>query len=253
MIRCVHCGTSLREGPDITPAVPSAIGSPADALDGARAVDARPAPVPPPADPWAIPAFQGSRRPATEHTRAKRAVRHLDLALSVAGIAAVGAAIVAYSSLSMPWVDGQIVTMGDRGARVVADLVFQGSDVMRGRVVLGVAAVLLVLGALWFWYSLDLGATLPAFAHPLIALLAAATAGAVLGFSRLGSLFWGDAFVARAREAGLSKDAMRELLDARPAPLVEVEQLGGSYRFGVAAALALAAAGLAWWSQRRRD
>jgi hypothetical protein len=46
---------------------------------------------------------------------------------------------------------------------------------------------------------------------------------------------------------------MRQLLDARPAPLVEVGQLGGSYRFGIAAVLALAAATLAWWSQRRRD
>jgi len=177
----------------------------------------------------------------------------MDVALAVSGVIAVGGAIVAYSSLSMPWVRAQVVTMGDRGAKVVADLTFQGADAMGGRVVLGVAAVLLVLGLLWFWYSLDLGATLPTVAHPLIALLAAAAAGVTLAFSRLGSLFWGDAFVARAREAGMTRDAMRQLLDARPAPLVEVGQLGGSYRFGIAAVLALAAATLAWWSQRRRD
>jgi hypothetical protein len=271
VIRCVHCGTSLtgEQEPLATDAslgwtaVPPSSDPPGseDRPSGAEA----PAPEPaqpslgPAVDPWVTPATRADgSAPAVLATRRPVEVprstpRRVDGVLMIAGVLALGGAVVGYSSLAMPWVHARLLSVEDRGpARLVADLTFQGSGSLGGSVGLAVAVTLLALGLLWFWYALDRGVGLPTFAHPLIALLAAATGGVVLALSRIGYFFWDDAFVSRSRDAGLSREGMRRLLESRPAPVIEVDQLGGTYRFGLALALALIAATVAWWSQRRR-
>ena len=279
VIRCVHCGTALagQGAGALTDTAPAADKTgPADgAVEaaatstgtvaavpgelGARTVgtSAVPGPV---SDPWVTPAVRADAQtrfsPAVPTRRAEIARttrRRTDGALVLAAVLAVAGAIAAYSALPLPWVRAELTTTGDGSdVTVVADMTFRGSDSVAGTLGLGVAVALLALGLLWFWYALDRGMNLPTFAHPLLALLGAALGAVVLAFSRLGYLFWDEAFVARAREAGMAKEAMRELLDARPAPTIAVEQLSGVYRFGAAVLLALAAGVVAWWSQRRR-
>jgi len=267
VIRCVHCGTPLAGEPAGAPAdvtiqtasVATGVPSPATDLPGAGAVGAPPTPRPAP-DPWVTPAVRADaqtklppvtppRRP--EATRATS--RRTDLVLTGAAVLAVAGSVAAYSALPLPWVRAELTTTSERsGVTVVADMIFRGSDSVAGTVGLGVAVTLLALGILWFWYSLDRGLTMPTFAHPLLALLAAVIGAVVLAFCRLGYLFWDDAIVTRAREAGMTKEAMRQLLDSRPAPDIAIEQLTGAYRFGTGVLLALVAGVVAWWSQRRR-
>jgi hypothetical protein len=63
---------------------------------------------------------------------------------------------------------------------------------------------------------------------------------------------WEDAAVLRARSAGTSSNAMRELLDRQPPPLVEIERLSGLMTFGGVMAAGLLASSLDWWAYRRR-
>ncbi len=272
----MHCGTSLtgEQGPSAAEASTGWVAAPGGPEAQASEVPALPAPgseapalVPepdrspphPPADPWVTPATRAdASAPVALASRRRVQVprstsRRVDGVLMFAGVLALGGAIVAYSSLAMPWVHARLIVVQERGpARVVADLTFPGSGSFGGRVGVAVAAALLALGLLWFWYGLDRGVNLPSFAHPLIAFLAAAAGGVVLALSRIGYLFWDDAFVSRAREAGLSREGMRKLLETRPTPVIEVEQLGGTYRLALALAVGLVAATVAWWSQRRR-
>ena len=271
VIKCVHCGTSLT-GEQEPLAKDASLGwaaalpspDPPGSEDPSAETEApAPEPVRPPLgpafDPWVTPAARtdGSAPMVLATPRpvevSRSTTRRVDSVLMIAGVLALGGAVVAYSSLAMPWVHARLLAPEERGpARMVADLTFQGSGSLGGSVGLAVAATLFALGLLWFWYALDRGVNLPTFAHPLIALLAAATGGVVLALSRIGYFFWDDAFVSRSRDVGLSREGMHTLLESRPAPVIEVEQLGGTYRFGLALALALIAATVAWWSQRRR-
>jgi hypothetical protein len=64
---------------------------------------------------------------------------------------------------------------------------------------------------------------------------------------------WEDAMVAHARAADLTTEAMRELVDLQPAPLVEIERLPGLATFGLMMGLGFLASCLGWYSYRRRD
>jgi hypothetical protein len=167
----------------------------------------------------------------------------------LASVVALAGAVVAYSSASLPWIRTRLSTHDDVP---IARLTFRGSDTFAGPAALGVAAVLLVLGLVWFWYALDRGAGLPKLAHPALALLASAIGAITLIATRLPLNLWDEAFVSRAREAGMTRAAMRTFLGSRPAPRIAVEQLTGPYRFGIAVLLAVVAGTVAWWSQRRR-
>jgi hypothetical protein len=171
----------------------------------------------------------------------------------LAGLLGLGAAAITYSSLALPWVRAQVIVVTETDRKVMADLVFRGSDSLAGKLGLGIAVAFAVMGLLWFWYGLDRGVHVPVFASPGLGMLVAAVGGVVTVFARMGYFFWDDAFVEHARKARMSDEAMRSLLDQRPAPLRETQGLTGSNRFTLGIALAAVAALIAWWSQRRRD
>ena len=278
VIRCVHCGTSLLEGAEpATVPTGSAVGTDEAAgpgLEPARVhppgfMPGRPT-APPPSvfdppkprasgDPWITPSVRADGyTPLPMLTEAVplpvlERPRRLDTFLMAAGLLAIAASVAAFSAVSLPWVTGRVSEIGQRSsARLVAELTFRASDSLASELALGVGAVMTLLGLLWFWYATDAGTRLPAIAHPTLAVAAGVLAAATLGASRFGSFFWGDAFVAHAREVGLTKDAMRTILEGHTAPLIELERLSGVQRFSAAAALAVIAGLVAWWSQRRR-
>ena len=278
VIRCVHCGTSLLEGTEpATVPEGSAVGTDDAAgpgLEPAREhppgfMPGRPT-APPPSvfdppkarssgDPWITPSVRADgHAPLLMLTEAvplpvPAQPRRRDAFLMTAGLIAIVASVVAFSAVSLPWVTGRISEIGQRSnTRLVAELTFRASDSLASELALGVGAVMTLLGLLWFWYAMDAGTRLPAIAHPALAVAASVLAAATLGASRFGSFFWGDAFVAHAREVGLTKDAMRSFLEGHTAPLIELEQLSGVVRFSAAAALAVISGLVAWWSQRRR-
>ncbi|MGZ8513211.1 MAG: hypothetical protein ACXWWL_07210 [Candidatus Limnocylindria bacterium] len=254
VIKCVHCGTSLvgEEQPATVPA--GATGGTQEAVASA------PVPKPKPTgDPWVTPSVRADgHAPLTMLAEAPpRSVparsRQLDARLMAAGVLAIAAAVAAYSAPSLPWVAGRVFVLGQRSnARLTAELTFRASDSLAAPFALGVAAGMALLGLLWFWYGMDRGTYLPAIAHPALAAVAGMVALGTLAASKLGSFFWQDAFLTHARDAGLTKEAMRTLLEGQPAPVIELEQLSGMVRFAAAAALALVAGLVAWWSQHRR-
>ncbi|GBC87838.1 hypothetical protein HRbin12_01856 [bacterium HR12] len=232
--------------PDRTPAPPPSVFDP---------------PKPPSPDPWVTPAARSEPRPAAGTTlppavaptlRAKPP-RRIDLPLLAAGAFAAIAAAVAATSLSLPWVTGTLSVSGSHGrVRDVAEIPFFADDAIARNLVIGVAVVVGVLGLLWFWYGLDRGVQLPALAHPGIAMLAGIVGWGTVLLAKLGGFVWETGFVAHAREAGLTKEAMRELLADRASRTMRFAAEAGTTRFAVAASLAFAAGALAWWSQRDR-
>lgn len=212
------------------------------------------------ADPWGAPSVRAEERvrrsmraiPSTTSAGSAR-VRHIDPALVLGGVLAIAGAAASASSIALPWVLGRLTVIGQRGTtRVVTELSFEASDSVAHAIVLGVAVGAGLLGLLWFWYGLDRGAHLPGFAHPGLGVLASAAAWATVGASRLGAFFWEDAFVARARDAGLTKDAMRAVLEDTDARILAFQQQAGMTRLMLSAGLVLAAAVVAWCSQRDR-
>jgi hypothetical protein len=141
---------------------------------------------------------------------------------------------------------------GALAPKEIADLSLTAQDSLAARIGLGLAIAFAVWGVLWFWYSLDRGAALPSFAHPGWAALGAVAGLAVAVFARIGYLFWDNGLIQHAREAGLTREEMQDILAQRPAPTIEVEILEALARFSVVMALALAAALVAWWAVRRR-
>jgi hypothetical protein len=187
--------------------------------------------------------------PTADLQRARRA----DGRLMAAGGLAIASAVAAATTLSLPWVTGKVVVVGQRSnPRVVADMTFRVSASIAGPFAVGVAILAAFLGILWFWYGTDRWAHLPLLANPGLAMLAGVAGLGVLVASKVAPSLWAEAFVANAHDAGLTKDAMRALLDHVPAPTVELVPQTGMIRFAVAAGLAMLAAGIAWWSQRRR-
>ena len=275
VIRCTHCGTSLVDESQGSGVGTATRGAAASAVGG-RPVAATPAvptaipatpkvtatpprtPAEPAADLWATPpAGVGAQRRPPLGSRIEAAsspvrIRQTDPLLMVGGVLAAAAGAVTYSSLSAPWAHARI-SDASASTNLVAEMTFRGSDSIAGRVGLVLAIALGLLGLLWFWYGLDGGVRVPAIAHPASALIAACVAGVLVAFAGIGYFFWNDAFVGYARDAGMTRRAMRDLLDAQPSPTITVERLGGVLRFGAAAGLAALAGVVAWWSQPRRS
>lgn len=282
VIKCVHCGSRLEEQPAGVPSVSSAPASSAAAAGApTRPVPDR-TPVPPPSvfdppkppspDPWVTPSERLERprqpdlapvviapgaapasAPATVPRARARAPRRVDLALLAAGVVALASAAVALTSLSLPWVTGTLAAKGPRDKlRQIAELPFFADDALVRNAVLGLALVAGALGLLWFWYGLDRGVQLPLLAHPGLALLAGVLGWGLIGITRLGAIVWQTGFLAHAREAGLTKEAMRALLDDRSRRVMTFAAEAGTTRFAIGASLALLAGLLAWWSQRER-
>jgi hypothetical protein len=177
----------------------------------------------------------------------------VDLALLAAGALALASAAVALTSLSLPWVTATLAAKGPKDElRQIAELPFFADDAIVRNAALGLAIVLGALGLLWFWYGLDRGVQLPLLAHPGIAILAGILGWALVGVTRLGAVVWQTGFLVHARDAGLTKEAMRALLDDRQRRVVTFAAEAGTTRFAIAASIALLAGVLAWWSQRER-
>jgi hypothetical protein len=170
------------------------------------------------------------------------------------GLLLLVSAAVTYISLSMPWVQLRLFTNpeGALTPKEVADLSLTAHDSLAARIGLGLAIAFAAWGILWFWSSLDHGAASPSFAHPGWATLGAVAGLAVAVYARVGYLFWDNGLVQHARQAGLTREEMQDLLAQRPAPTIEIEVLEALHRFSVVMTLALAAALVAWWAVRRR-
>jgi hypothetical protein len=211
-------------------------------------------------DPWVTPSLRADDHaplpmPAESDPKGDvRKTRQPDVRLMVAGGVAMASAIVASTTMSLPWLSGRVVVTGQRSnARLVADMTFRVSASIAGPFAVGVAILTAILGILWFWYGMDRWAHLPIVASPGLATLAGVVGLGLLVVSKVVPSLWHDAFIANAHDAGLTKEAMRSLLDHAPAPTVELAPQTGMIRFAVAAGLAMLAAGIAWWSQWRRS
>jgi hypothetical protein len=273
VVKCVHCGRMLKE-----PAEPTGVGAPAapPTIAGAVTSPTTSGTIvrPPPSrasgaaqEPWVTPATRADSEaspwtpppPAIVHAPgqpqiARGRTRGVDVAPMVSGALLLVSAAVTYISLSMPWVQVRLLTdpEGALAPKEIADLSLTAQDSLAARIGLGLAIAFAVWGVLWFWYSLDRGAALPSFAHPGWAALGAVAGLAVAVFARIGYLFWDNGLIQHAREAGLTREEMQDILAQRPAPTIEVEILEALARFSVVMALALAAALVAWWAVRRR-
>jgi hypothetical protein len=170
----------------------------------------------------------------------------------ITGTLEIGAAVLAYTATTAPWVRAQITPDERLDVNVAGRLLLRGTDGSAATAVFVVSGLLAVLGAMWFWYGLDRGVHLPLFAHPALGVVASVVGAGVALMARLGYLFWQDAFIAHARLVGGTKDAMRQLLSLHPPPSIAMQELSGLFRFGGAMLLALGASLVAWWSQRSR-
>ncbi len=276
VIKCVHCGMSLLElaQPDAAPARPG--GStprtpstsdtpprPPGFMPG-RPTASLPSVFEEPTsrvngDPWVTPSLRAdghAPQPKPVEPEPKtglRTTRRPDVRLMVAGGLALASAVAAYTTMALPWVSGRVVVSGQRSnTRLVADMTFRASASLAGPFAIGVAILTAVAGILWFWYGMDRWAHLPVFASPGLGMLAGVVGLGVLVTSKVAPSLWNGGFIANAHDAGLTRDAMRALLDHVPAPIVELTPQTGMIRFAAATGLAMLAAGVAWWSQRRR-
>lgn len=176
----------------------------------------------------------------------------MDGRLMGAAVLAVATAVIAVSSLSLPWIDGRLSVVGTRRSRTVAELTFRASDSFGGTIAIVIAATMSILGLLWFWWGTDRTSHLPAFAHPAIAVIVGLAGWVAIGASTIGSFVWEPAFVDHAQEAGLTPESMQAVLDDRARRLIELGRLAGFHRIAVAATAAVLAGLVAIWSQRPR-
>ena len=274
VIRCTRCGRSLL--PETEPAAqgngsrpapePLGLGAPV-VSSGSRGTPAgfpREPPAPAPTSSvWAtasartqatpqppMPTDLGARRALpTDRRRSARP----DLVLLLAGLAAAGAAVLAWKAIGDPWVKLVITDTSDRVDPVlVGDLTLHGNAALVGTIGQGLAVVLGVYAIAWLVLGFDRGSTTPWFTNPAISILAsiAGLMGVVL--SAVVWFVWEDAAVEHARAVRMTAEELRALLDLQPAPLVEIQQLSGLMRFGGAMVIGLLSACAAWWSYRRR-
>jgi hypothetical protein len=271
VIRCVHCGTPLQTEPQPATAVVgttratarsgSPVGTTVPPSPAADPVPRSPDPDPgggherPVRDLWVTPpdgVHEHGSSAAETVPVASTSARYVDGWLMGAAVLAVAAAVIAVSSLSLPWTDGRLSVVGTRRTRAVAELTFRASDSYGGTIAVVIGVTMTLLGLLWFWYGTDRTNHLPAYAHPAIAMIVGLAGWAAIGASTVGSFFWEHAFVERSQEAGLTPEAVRGILDDGARRVVELERLAGFQRFAVAATCAVLAGAVAVWSQRPR-
>ncbi len=269
VIRCTRCGRSLREPvePDAVPesapaaAVASARSSPTPT---ALAEGPRPTGLPdarafaPASATWDPTPASGptSALAEVESHRAlpqSRRSRGPDLWIMWAGIAAVVAGVLAYLAVADPWVHLTVsLPETDFEEALRVQVTVKGQAAFAGTAAKALAIILAAFGLVWCVFGFHRGWTIPGIANPALAILVT-TAG--LGLTVVASMVWfvwEDAMVLRAKAAGLTTSAMRELLDRQPTPLVEIERLWGMMSFGGMMLLGLGASCLGWWAYRRR-
>lgn len=142
--------------------------------------------------------------------------------------------------------------MSDAQDALLTDVVLRGETAFVGAAGTVLAITLGVFGVLWFFYGFEQGWSLPAILNPALCIIITV---AGLGMTLLSALVWyvwEDAMVLRANTAGLTASEMKRLLDAQPAPLVQIERLSGLMSFAVMMMLGLFAACLGWWAYQRR-
>lgn len=177
-----------------------------------------------------------------------------DPALLLAALAAVAAAFFAWRSLPSAWVELTITdTSVALDPQLVGRMKLTGDAAMIGTIALGLAAVLGALGVIWLAYGFRRGATIPMVVSPAFAILASVGGIVLTILSMILWFVWKDAAVAQATSIDLSVQALRDLLDLQPAPLVEITRLDGLTNFGLAMVAGLLASSMAWWAYRKRD
>jgi hypothetical protein len=172
----------------------------------------------------------------------------------LAGLGALVGSVLALLAVREPWVHLTITRPAtDTDPAFVTDLTLRAKAAFVGSAGMALAGALAVLGFVWFVYGFQRGWAMPGAFNPAFGLLVT-TAGLLAAF--LAStvwLVWEQAMIARARAARLSTEAMRELLDLQPAPLVQIERLSGLLTFGGMMAVGLLASALGWYAYRRRE
>jgi hypothetical protein len=260
VIRCTHCGRSLVDSPR-EEAVDLSEGSAGETWAATHRTSTRPfatATAPPPS-PWATrPASDPTPRlPNLATRRALPAPRRAwgpDVWMLGAGVAAVACGVLAYLAVGERWVHLTIIQMPtevDEGR--ILQLTLRGETAFVGTAGTALAIAFAVFGGVWFLFGLQRGWTMPGIANPALAILVALAGIGTAFLSSTVWYVWETAMVERARRAGLSMAAMRDLLDRQPNPRVEIERLSGLTTFGGMMALGLVVACFGWWAYRRRE
>ena len=176
-----------------------------------------------------------------------------DALMLLAGMVAIGAGVFAYLAVKEPWVRLTISRSAEN-----ADLEFVASLSMRAKTALigtgatGLAIAVAVLGLAWFFYGLQRGWTMPGPVNPAFGMVVAIVGLLATVLSSTVWFVWEDALVLRAKVAGLSTQAMKDLLDQQPPPLVQIQRLSGLMMFGGMMVLGFLASCLGWYAYRRR-
>lgn len=172
----------------------------------------------------------------------------------LAGLAALAAGVLAYLAVKEPWVHLTVTRLAtDTEPALVATLSLRAKAAFVGTAGTGLGVMLAALGLVWFFYGFQRGWTMPGVVNPALGLLVT-TAGLIATvLSAMVWFVWEDAMIMRAKAADLSTEAMRELLDQQPAPLVQIERLSGLLTFGGMMLVGLLASCLGWYAYRRRE
>lgn len=270
VIKCTRCGRSLLGDPD-QQSVRAAAGQPGlgapTASMGTRGTSigfpaTEPAPARRAPEVWAPASAQTAHHSSVTmpNLTARRALpdRRLsarpDFALLLASIAGVASAVLAWQAIGDPWVKLVITDTSERlDPRVVGEITLRGQTALVGVLGQGIAAVLGVYGAIWFFFGFDRGSNMSWYVNPAIAILASVAGAIGVVLSSVLWFVWKDAAVHHARSVRMSGRELAELLNLQPAPLVEIQRLSGMMRFGGAMLIGLLAACTAWWSYRKRS
>ena len=268
MIKCSRCGRGLREPREpetleTVEAVAGTTGPPPAPASTAVAEAPRPSGIPsarafaPAGASWdPMPTGPTSALAEVEAHRAlptDRRPHGPDLWILLAGLAAIVAGVLAYLIVQDPWVHLTVsVPEGEFQEAIRVEVVARGQVAFAGTAAKALGVGLAAFGLVWFVFGFNRRWTIPGIANPALAILVSSAGIGLTVVSSMIWFVWEDAMVLRAKTAGMSADAMTQLLDRQPAPLVEIERLSGLMTFGGMMILGLFASSLGWWAYRRR-
>ena len=272
VIRCVRCGQTVREDiarvadptgrspsvPRTPPPAPAhsvwALGPDDDRP--ASPVAAAPAPVvaPPPERPFG-PAPSASTVPNLSARRAlpTRRTWGPDPFMLLAGIVAIAAGSLAYIAVKEPWVHLTVTRAAtDTESPLVITMSLRGKAAFIGTAAIAISGVLAGLGIVWFLYGFQRGWTMPGFANPALGLVVTTAGLLATALSATVWFVWKDAMVLHPKAAGMTMQAMKQLVEQQPSPLVQIGRLSGLMTFGGMMLLGLLASCLGWYAYQRR-